>query len=404
MPDQASARGHPQENALYDYIDRLDKRRDGRFAVHVRLSHLSRMHTRVHYFDLARDTFAAAIRALEGQLYVLKNHDLVFLGTSDAIPVVSRAVERLRALFSEDPLFTHKDSDPQSFCNWYRLENDYEKLRLGAREWLREAEFASTDYARKEPGEGLAPIQPELLTRVERILDTTDITNLARRQTVCTVMKDQPAQPLFEEIYVSIFDLQAMLTPGVNWLSNPWLFQYLTHTLDRRMMAMLVKNGPPPQRAFSLNLNVASVLSAEFRRFDEVVAPQMHGRPVIEFSKVDVFSDIGAFFFARDYLHERGYRVCLDGLTHLTMPYCNRAQLGFDLIKIYWRPDGIEDMDPEMIPAVREIVMHAGQARTILCRCENPAALDIGQQLGIVMFQGRHIDRLLGSAEKTGVR
>ena len=195
------------------------------------------------------------------------------------------------------------------------------------------------------------------------------------------VTAGQAPQPIFEELYVSILDLQAAITPGVNWLADPWLFQYLTHTLDKRMMAMLTKNGPPRDRPFSINLNVSSVLSPEFRRFDEIVLPQVRGRPMIEFSKLDVFADMGAFVFARDFLHERGYRVCLDGLTHLTLPYCNRARLGFDLIKIFWRPEGIEDMQAEMLPAVRDIVMEAGQARVILCRCENARALEIGSSL-----------------------
>jgi len=395
MAEQVPPRPSLQEKALLDYIERLDKRRSGRLALHVKLSRLSREHARAHYLQMATDMFSAAIRTLEGQFFTLHNHDLVFVAVSAPFAMLDRIVDRLRSLFSEDPVLAHKDSGDQSFCTWYRLETDYDALRSAARQWLRDAEQAQVDYSRKDPLAGLTPIQPDLLGRIEHTLEKTDVTNLTRRQIISTIIPGQAPQPIFEELYVSILDLQAAITPGVNWLADPWLFQYLTHTLDKRMMAMLTKNGPPRERPFSINLNVASVLSPEFRRFDEITSPQVRGRPMIEFSKLDVFADMGAFIFARDFLHERGYRVCLDGLTHLTLPYCNRARLGFDLIKIFWRPEGIEDMQAEMLPAVRDIVMEAGQARVILCRCENAKALEIGQQLGIVMFQGRHIDRII---------
>jgi hypothetical protein len=401
MVEQAPGRPPSQEKALLDYIERLDKRRTGRLALHVKLSRLSRAHARAHYLQMATDMFSDAIRTLEGQFFILRNHDLVFVAVSAPFATLDRIVDRLRSLFSEDPVLAHKDSDDQSFCTWYRLETDFDALHIAARQWVKEADQAKVDYIRKDPTEGLTPIQPDLLGRIEHALEKTDVTNIVRRQTICTMIPGQAPQPLFEELYISILDLQAAITPGVNWLADPWLFQYLTQTLDKRMMAMLTKSGPPREKPFSINLNVSSVLSPEFRRFDEITLPLVRGRPMIEFSKLDVFADMGAFIFARDFLHERGYRICLDGLTHLTLPYCNRARLGFDLIKIFWRPEGIEDMQPDMLPAIHEIVMEAGQARVILCRCENAKALEIGQQLGIVMFQGRHVDRILSGKSPT---
>jgi hypothetical protein len=32
-----------------------------------------------------------------------------------------------------------------------------------------------------------------------------------------------------------------------------------------------------------------------------------------------------------------------------------------------------------------------------MCRCDNEEAVTMGQSLGIALFQGRHIDRLLGA-------
>jgi len=393
MPDQASLRPAPRERELLEHIERLAKRHAGRIAVHVHLSRLSRANSREHHIRLATDMFSGAVSTVEGNLFALHNNDLVFVAAEAPYPALNRAIDRLRALFAEDPMFRQKDTENGTFCTWYRLENDYDKLLKDAGDWLYAAQQAQSAETQKGAMQTLAPMQTDLLGRVERTLENTDITNIARRQLICSILPGQAPQALFEELYVSIHDLQTQITPGVSWLSNPWLFQYLSHALDRRMMAMLMQRGVPDM-PFSINLNVASVLSPEFRRFDETVSPQLRGRLVIELNKIDVFADMGAFLFARDYLHERGFRVCLDGMTHLTLPYYNRARLGFDLVKIFWSPDGIEDMQPEMIAPVRNIVMEAGQARTILARCENQRAYEIGQQLGIVMFQGRYVDRL----------
>src|SRR6185437_7029109 len=111
MPEQTASRAATQELALVDLVDRLEKRRTGRLAVHIHLSQLSRRHTRVHYMAMASDMFANATHKLEGQLFTLRNYDLVFVANASPFAELERAVNRLRALFNEDPLFTHKDSN-----------------------------------------------------------------------------------------------------------------------------------------------------------------------------------------------------------------------------------------------------------------------------------------------------
>ncbi|HUY67671.1 MAG TPA: hypothetical protein VMV79_00015 [Alphaproteobacteria bacterium] len=387
-----------QERAFLDQVERLARRRTGRLCVHIRLSGLAQTHRREHYLRMAADMFESSVQTLDGHLFALRNRDLIFIGHEDAAAALGHAVGRVQALFGEDPIFRVSTARPRPFCSWYRLETDYDALHRDAGDALHEAEQAEIDYSHRDPSAGLMPIRADLMGRLEHSLVNLDVTNIARRQTACTIIPGQAPQALFEEIYVSIGDLQALATPGIDLLTDPWLFRYLTHTLDKRMMAMLMRGGAPTDRPFSINLNVASILTPEFRRFDEIIAPQLRGRLVIELDKLDVFADMGAYLFVRDYLHERGFRLCLDGLSHLTLPYYDRTKLGFDLIKIYWTPDGIEDMHPDLMPNIRRTVMETGQARTILCRCETERAIEVGQQLGIVMFQGRQVDQALATA------
>ncbi len=379
-----------QEILLLDLVERLGRLRTGRVAVRLHLSTLPATFRRAPYLNVAQTTFAASVRHCEGQLFALGNADLVFVGKKSDASLLDTAVNRLRVIFGEP--------EQAEFCTWYDLETAYDALLALAQDLLGQAEKSRLDqelHPSIDPNQLLTPMQPDLLVKLEQALAKTDVTSIARRQTVCSIIEDQPPQPLFEEYYISIEDLQSIATPGSDLLGDRWLFQRLTQTLDRRMMAMMARDGINPERPFSLNLNIATVLSPDFARFEATITRKTQSRLVIELDKLDVFSDMDAFLFARDYLHELGFRVCLDGLTHRTLPYYDRARLGFDLIKIYWTPDSLDTMPEAMFSTIRSIVMETGQSRTILCRCENEQAVAIGQDLGIVMFQGRHVDRLL---------
>ena len=393
-----SPRALAQETALLDHIERLDKLRNGRTAIHVHMSALAATYRRDNYIRIAANAFVKSVHSFEGRLFTLGNGDLVFVARDVPFASLNAAVDKLRSLFAEDPLAQfNQPASAADFCTWYNLASDYDALREMARAMLRQAEQRRTHselHSSVDPAKLLKPIRPELVARLEEALGKTDIGNIIRRQMACTLLDGQPPQPLFEEIFVSIEDLQGVATPGVDLLANIWLFRYLTQTLDRRVMTMLIRDGVTSTRPFSINLNVATVLSPEFGRFETTFANQLRGRLVVEMNKIDVFSDMGAFLFARDYLHELGFRICLDGLTHHTMAYYDRERLGFDLVKLYWTPDSIDNMRPEMMPIIRANVMETGQARTILCRCDSPRAIEIGQDLGIVMFQGRHVDHI----------
>ena len=171
-----------------DMIARLGKRRDSRLAVHIKLSNLSLAHKRAHFIDLAEDLLTSALRAIEGQLFRLHNNDFVYVAKDAKPDSIDRALDRLRALFSEDAIFAQKETE--SFCAWYRLENDYDTFFAAAREWRQSAEQAQIDCVRKDPLVGLLPIKPELLAQLERTLASVDVTNLVRRQAVCALIPD----------------------------------------------------------------------------------------------------------------------------------------------------------------------------------------------------------------------
>jgi EAL domain-containing protein (putative c-di-GMP-specific phosphodiesterase class I) len=163
------------------------------------------------------------------------------------------------------------------------------------------------------------------------------------------------------------------------------------------MLQLLMKNDDRAiASAFSVNLNVATLLSDRFLTFDANLKAATRGTIIFELQTTDIFSDLGAYIFARDFVKERGYRICLDGVTDLTLPYIDRERLGLDLVKIVWNPDMLGSGRAARREEFCKLIASFGRARTIMCRCDSEEAVTMGQSLGINLFQGRHIDRLLG--------
>jgi hypothetical protein len=407
-PPSATVRSASQENLLLDYLRRLERHRAERRAVHIHISDLLTNNRREHHMRIATGAFDGLVKMLQAQVFVMANSDMIVVYKAQGQDELESAIVKLRFLFSDDPLILDDAQGRKgTFCTWYDLEREYDVLVALAQKLFQEEqsrrkaeqEKAGRDTRLQERPKG-APFTPELLVRVEAGLGQADLSNLMRRQAVCAVVGKAPPQPVFHELFISIADLRQTLMPNVNMNSSPWLFQQLTETLDRRVLSLLNKHDDRTLEGdISLNLNVATILSPEFLVFDDNVKAGMRGTIVLELQKVDIFADLGAFLFARDFAHDRGYRICVDGLSYSMLPFVDRERLGADLIKLIWDPSLAEEMDNKT-----EALRRIGTTRIILARCDTPSAIEYGQSVGISLFQGRHIENtLLNDMRRKGI-
>ncbi len=399
---QAQKRLPSQENLLLDYVHRLESHKQGRRAVFIHLSELRSYNRRQQHVRAAANSFETLIKTMQGQLFILKNSDLVFIYKQEAHPQTETAVQKVRFLFGDDPLLD-EESDTRAFATWYDIETDFDDIlhlvqgmvdaeRRRALEVRNRMDTRSTLKAKQEKGE---PMTPEVLGRVEAALIRADLSNLVRRQFVCEVDRNMIPEPVFSELFISIQDLRETLLPGVNLLSNRWLFQHLTETLDVRMLAMLAKTDTLTISGdISFNLNVSTLLLPEFQGFDDNITASRRGAMIIEMQQVDIFADLGAYLFAREFVQEKGYRVCIDGLTHQTMELIERERMGADLVKLIWHGD-LVDGGEEMSDKMRELIKRAGETNVVLCRVDSREAVDFGQSVGVSLFQGRFIENLI---------
>lgn len=251
----------------------------------------------------------------------------------------------------------------------------------------------------------------ERFGQATRILAATDPIQLIRRQPVCLITEDRTLVPIFEEVYTSILELENVLGLDTPLTADRWLFQFLTRILDRHVLSTLT----PPERTqptvddqasrlrarllssgnFSMNLNVASVLTPQFRAFNGCIADSIRGTIVLEFQKLDVFADLGSYAYVRDYARGNGFRVCIDGLSHLSGPFIDKSALNADLMKINWTEDLAEERN-----LMTKLVRDMGGNRVILCRCDSENAIDYGRSIGVSLFQGKLIDQMVEGQSK----
>jgi EAL domain-containing protein (putative c-di-GMP-specific phosphodiesterase class I) len=391
------------ESVLLDYTQRLARHVQGRRAIVIHLSRLRPDNRRSPHIRIAANTFESLVKQFDGQIFLLQNADIVFICRDASIALIDEAIMRLRYLFGDDPLAAELDEDaPDRFAAWYDLERDFKEFlifveAMHEREIKRRKRIAQiTGTAAREERRAMdAPALAELVTAIER----ADLSNVMRSQAICTIAGEEAPKPVLREVYVSIPDLRDAVMPQRDITTNIWLFQYLTQALDKRVLSLLRRNDDQAiAHSFSVNLNISTLLSQEFLQFDQSLRSRARGTIVIELQKIDIFADLGAYIFARDFLRERGYRICLDGVSAMTLALLDREKLGLDLIKLYWTPDMGDAMASERTTAFREAVERTGRARIILAHCDSEEAVGFGQSMGLRLFQGRHVDRLLGTA------
>jgi EAL domain-containing protein (putative c-di-GMP-specific phosphodiesterase class I) len=398
MPERVSS----AEQLLFDYVERLRRNPGGRRAVVMHLSKLRPEKRAVQHLRIAANTFEAMVQQFDGQLFLLQQGDIVFVGRRENADAIDAAVTKVRYLFADDPLAGQGDDDTDNFATWFNIEDANGPFFIYIDELKREDERRRKRTgplaAGPQPGER-QPMDPAALNELISVLVRADLSNLLRRQSISTIIPGEPPKPLFREIYVSIADLREAVMPKRDIASDRWLFQYLTQTLDKRVLALLRRaDDSGLTHSFSLNLNISTLLSPEFQAFDANLKAGARGSIVIEIEKVDVFADIGAYIFARDFARERGYRLCLDGITRLTLPLIDRAGLGLDLVKLFWSADMIQGADPEKQKEFLLALDRVGKGRLILARCDTEQSIAFGQAIGIKLFQGRVVEKMLHAA------
>lgn len=398
--------GESQEARFLDDLKALDPPARNKGVIRLHLSRLQPENRDKQNLRNAETVFDELTRTKAARLYRLRNSDLMVIFERDETDNAERAMLKLLKLWERDPLMQKSKSDARKnrLSSWFDMAQDYDKILTFAmrqsagteksvRKTLPEL-IAERELQRNNPERG-QPLMPLELGKAEEALARVDLSSFTRRQPVCAFVEDGKPEIVFTEVFVSIADLRETLMPRTDLTVNPWLFQHLTQTLDLRVMAQIARREDRTllRDGFSINVNVSTVLSEEFLSFDDDFAPSSQD-VVLEMRIDDIFADPGSFAFARDFVNERGYRICIDGLNLNTFPFADTNRLGVAYAKLAWTPDLAAYIGTTQGQELKQMIRDRKKGRTILARCDSDAAVKVGQQLGITMFQGRYVDGL----------
>ena len=403
--------GTTEETLLVGHLRRIQEHSAGQYAIHIHLSELRPGNRQQNFIRIAARAFETLLANFDATLYVLSNFDLVILCRDVPVDDVDKAVYKVRALFNEDPLtFGDEGSFEDRFTTWYDLTQKADFRAFMAEVIKLEAEASKRqrlDSEDKAPAASYVmsgnPIDPRNLAAINQRMMEINISDLLRQQTAVTVLANGKGEALFCEHYVSMQDLQRRLAPNINLFGNSWLFQYLTETLDRRMLAVAAQfDFESMTDVISLNLNISTVLSREFQTFHRSVGSNAR-KIVVELQLIDVFADLGMYVFARDQLRDTGYRILIDGLNPVSFQFFNPSLLDADFVKLGWSKEFLGEVPKARFDDMRQQVDLTGKNKMVLSRVDSEGAILWGFQVGIHRFQGHYADVIVEKMIAKGI-
>ncbi len=350
----------------------------GRRALLLRTDALPPALSRPPHLQLVRAALDPLTLADRARLHELPAGRFAVSWRGESPILLRQTLDGIEALLQDAPL--DAPGIPELVA-MYALPADGPALLRDARAGApREEPAPKPDAPAPGPGPVLAPLDPAALHQAEQDLAGADVARFARRRAVCRLGRSG-MQHAWDDRFLSVPELIDAVAPGRSAHTGTWLLRRLTRLLDRRMLALLCHpdelRGAGP---FSLTLNVSTLLSPDFLRFDAALTPGLRGRVVVDLLPVDVLADPSAFVFARNFARARSYRVGLGAVGASLLPLLNLPSLELDFIRLRWSAD---------LAQLGRAMPDPGGARWILADAEAQAAVDWGREAGIGLFQGR---------------
>lgn len=401
-----------QEKRLLDLLDRIRNNTSGAYVVHLHLSDLKPSHRQPHFMRMVARSLESLSAKQDVQVFEFTNADVVLLCRNTPIDDVDDAVFRVRALFNEDPLTMTEDGSAEDrFSSWYDLTqaSDFKELEdavtavAAASEEFKaqQAENVSTGRAAKDMGGD--PLTPDMLNGITQKLLETRVGDLLHRQPAVMVGASKKQDLAFREHFIAMGELRERIAPKINLFSGHWLFQYLSETIDARVLEVLsrldIANMDYP---LSVNLNISTIMNRPFQNFHAIVGEHTD-KVVVELQIIDIFADMGAYVYARDWLREQGYRVLVDGLNPLTLHFFDPSILQPDFIKITWGTEVRGGVGQDQTQKIREVVGKLPSGGVVLARVDSEEGVSWGLSLGIRCFQGHFIDKVVEAMAHKGL-
>ncbi|HEX9449162.1 MAG TPA: hypothetical protein VF920_14335, partial [Dongiaceae bacterium] len=209
-----AAESGTDEAALVSALERLDRHRQNRWGLELRLSALRPYHKRPQHIRAVRKLLTPLRQRFDASVFQLPSGDLFILMLCPNISEAKPILLSIRNLFADDPLVANKGEAEalDSLSPIFDLESAYESARSRIATLIDQGRVArietANDTAARPP---LGMVSPAQITEIERAIKTANLANLLRRQSACVVAPGLPPSPVFHELFFSTADLAQLI-------------------------------------------------------------------------------------------------------------------------------------------------------------------------------------------------
>lgn len=196
-----------EESLLLSRLKRVEANPVGVYAIHIHLSQLRASNRQPHFITIAVRTFDSLIESHEATVFSLFNADIVLICRNVPVDDADASVDKVRSLFSEDPLMKVEDGAfEDAFSTWYDLSTpeDYSTFTAIANDLAIEAQRGYQQQAEikaKEDKEKGDPLGAMNLAEINQKLQGTRIADLIRNQTCMQMGPGGPGNIVFREYF-----------------------------------------------------------------------------------------------------------------------------------------------------------------------------------------------------------
>lgn len=382
-----------QEYDLLALTRRLLRSPQARVAITVELSALLGLHGDPKRFRLHQSLMRDMASRAGGNSFVMHTGDVAIVvppdGSADGQAIVDDIVDMIA-----------KDCDLASetlrrCVGSYAIPEQFQAFREWVARYLGRAArellpFGAPDADRSLRGRMTA----DMLSRIEQRILRCDIRDFVRQQPVCRTPTHSREKwtPIIQERFLGIEALRTRFFPGVQLVKHGPLFQELCLILDERLVHYLLANRLDGAVKTSLNISVESAMDPMIDLLGKRIEDGDRSQLLFEIACIEFLGDVARGQRAVDRLRGYGFGVVLDGVGLPLLPYLNLGRIDSDLIKVQVARDNVQSLAQETgLKAIRDLPPE----KVVFSRCDHESAIDVGRTLGIGLYQGWLIDRLL---------
>ncbi|NQV84638.1 MAG: hypothetical protein HQ494_12560 [Rhodospirillales bacterium] len=212
-----------------------------------------------------------------------------------------------------------------------------------------------------------------------------------QQQSMADIKPGHPPRELMREYFIRMDALKKHVFPNVEMRGSGNVFNQLTITLDRVLVGAFDQINPG-RGACSINLNVESVFTKAFETFLGEPGTKSLNNMVFEFRQDNILQQFDEFQLAANLIQSRGGLIAVDAIYPETVGLVNLPKMHATFAKIFWRPGAEETLPAQRVEIKR---MQDEGMIFMLARLDDEAGIQVGQDLGITVFQGFCIDDLL---------